>query len=297
MSTARRAAVARLGWGVVAILIGLALAGIFRLRVEEARIRSIGVTLAASLVIPRWESPPYPAIVVVHGSGRVTRNRLLNDARALASRGVAALAYDKRGVGESSGTFRPMAVADSTLRIHELADDVAAAVDYLAGRKDVDSTRIGLLGGSEAGWVMPLAASRTDHVSFMIVLSGPAVSSGEEALFSQLTGDGTGPSTASSDAEIDRLLAIFAGPHGYDPGPVLQAHRVPTLWMLGGRDRSIPPRQTEAVLRGIAAAGSRAIDVRVFPTADHDLRDAATGVPVPYWTLVTQWLQQRGVLR
>jgi hypothetical protein len=261
------------------------------LRSEDLRIASGSVTLAATLITPRWRPSPRAALVVVHGSGRVTRDRLSSDARALGVSGAAVLIYDKRGAGESTGVYRPMAVRDSEQRIAELAYDVVAAAEYLATRSDIDPARIGLIGGSEAGWVMPLAASRTRVVSCMVVLSGPAVSSGEEALFSELTGDARTPDPAVSEAEIDRRLASFTGTHGFDPRPILAAHHVPTLWVLGGRDRSIPPRQTEEVLRRITTGGNSAIHLEVFPTADHDLR------PIAYWTLVKTWLRDRDVLR
>jgi dienelactone hydrolase len=267
------------------------------LRSQDVRFASHGATLAATLMTPRWVRPPYPAIVIVHGSGRVTRERLMSDAGALGARGAAVLVYDKRGVGESTGVYRPMAVHDSSERIDELADDAAAAVEYLASRVEIDRGRIGLMGGSEAGWVMPLGASRTEHAAFVIALSGPAVSSGEEALFSDLTGDGSRPTSPAAEAEIDGQLASFTGPRGFDPRPILEGHRVRTLWILGGRDRSIPPRQSERVLEGIRAGGNSAIDLRVFPTADHNLRDDVTGTPVAYWTLVTNWLRDQDVLR
>ena len=82
------------------------------------------------------------------------------------------LAYDKRGVGGSSGDW-------NTASFDELAGDVVAAFDYLQTRRDIDASQIGLLGISQAGWVMPLAANRAKGLAFLISISGPGVSGAE----------------------------------------------------------------------------------------------------------------------
>ena len=61
------------------------------------------IALAGTLVLPEG-SQPHPAVVLVHGSGPQKRD--LSTARWFAAEGIAALAYDKRGVGESGGDFR-----------------------------------------------------------------------------------------------------------------------------------------------------------------------------------------------
>jgi hypothetical protein len=57
--------------------------------------------------------------------------------------------YDKRGVGGSTGDW-------NTASFDDLAGDVVAAVEYLETRGDIDHGQIGLLGISQAGWIMPL---------------------------------------------------------------------------------------------------------------------------------------------
>ncbi len=97
-------------------------------------------------------------------------------ARWFAAQGLATLAYDKRGVGESGGNFR-------TVPFMGLCDDGLAAVEYLKSRKDIDPKHIGVWGLSQGGWLAPLAASRSADVSFVIAVSGPGVSPGEQMLF------------------------------------------------------------------------------------------------------------------
>jgi pimeloyl-ACP methyl ester carboxylesterase len=130
------------------------------------------VNLAGTLVLPGGPGA-HPAVVLFHGSGPQARD--LFTARWFASQGIAALAYDKRGVGESTGDFR-------TIPFMELCDDGLAAIEYLKLRKEVDTKRIGVWGLSQGGWLGPLAASRSADVAFVIAVSGPRVSPGEQMI-------------------------------------------------------------------------------------------------------------------
>jgi alpha/beta superfamily hydrolase len=91
---------------------------------------------------------------------------MLPFARFLIRHGMAVLTYDKRGVGGSTGDW-------NTASFEELASDVVAGFRYMKTRDDIDSTHIGLLGVSQAGWVMPLAALRAKDIAFLISVSGP----------------------------------------------------------------------------------------------------------------------------
>jgi pimeloyl-ACP methyl ester carboxylesterase len=139
---------------------------------ETVHFASDGITLAGTLVLPEG-SQTHPAVVLFHGSGPQTRD--LFTARWFASEGIAALAYDKRGVGESSGDFRKVPLM-------ELSDDGLGALKYLKSRKEIDAKRIGVWGLSQGGWLGPLAASRSADVAFVIAVSGPGVSPGEQMI-------------------------------------------------------------------------------------------------------------------
>jgi uncharacterized protein len=140
---------------------------------QAVRFASGNITLAGTLALPKG-SGRHPALVLFHGSGVESRNLFM--ARWFAQNGVAALAYDKRGVGESGGNFR-------TAPFMELCDDGLAALRYLKSRADIDPKRIGVWGLSQGGWLGPLAASRSADVAFVIAVSGPGVSPGEQMLF------------------------------------------------------------------------------------------------------------------
>lgn len=144
----------------------------YGVREEAVRFASGKVNLAGTLVLP--EGPgAHPAVVLFHGSGAQARN--LFAARWFASQGVAALAYDKRGVGESTGDFR-------AIPFMELCDDGLAALQSLKSRKEINAKQIGVWGLSQGGWLGPLAASRSAEVAFVIAVSGPGVSPGEQMI-------------------------------------------------------------------------------------------------------------------
>ena len=137
----------------------------------------------------------HPAIILVHGSGAENREYMLPWARFLIRRGMAVLGYDKRGVGESTGDW-------NTASFDDLAGDVVAAFEYLKTRSDIDRTQIGLLGISQAGWIMPLAAVRAKDIAFLISISGAGVPPAETTIDqarNEMTMTGMPPETVDAD--------------------------------------------------------------------------------------------------
>ncbi len=140
---------------------------------EEVRFHNGGVTLAGTLFLPAG-SISHPAVVIFHGSGPQARDASMG--HWFADQGIACLTYDKRGVGESTGDFQKVAFP-------ALVDDGLAAILFLKTRADIDAHRIGVWGLSQGGWLGPLAASRSKDVAFVIAVSGPGVSPGEQMIF------------------------------------------------------------------------------------------------------------------
>jgi hypothetical protein len=189
-----------------------------------------GVLLRGTVSFPRWARRPVPGVVLVHGSGRLGREHVVGDVRHLVWRGLAVLSYDKRGVGASSGVYEQRGGDGAEATLRRLAGDAARAFDALSATSGVDRERLGLFGASQAGWVIPLAAELTrTPPKFHVILSGPAVSTGAEQYYSDLTSDGTGPPPVSDRAEVERLTLAFNGRPGFDPLPFLKATRVPTV--------------------------------------------------------------------
>ena len=141
---------------------------------EAVRFRSGELELAGTLLSP-GTGEKHPAIILVHGSGPQDREHTLPFARFLIRHGVAVLGYDKRGVGESTGDWNTASFVD-------LAGDVVAAFQYLKTRDDIDATQIGVLGVSQAGWIMPLAAVRAKDIAFLISVSGAGVPAAETTI-------------------------------------------------------------------------------------------------------------------
>jgi dienelactone hydrolase len=203
------------------------------LRQQEVRVGS----LAGTLTLPPGPGP-FPAVAWVHGSGFRGRDEAQVFAYYLALRGVAVLAYDKRGVGESAGNYPGEQASQATLDV--LSRDAAAAARFLAAQPEVDRGRVGLVGDSQAGWIIALAAAREPAVRWAIALAGPTVSVGQTDLWASLAGKGEGPPSEPYDRIEAEVRA--AGPSGFDPAASLAGLSIPVLWVYGDDDRNVPTK-------------------------------------------------------
>ena len=265
---------------------------------EEFRFESRGDTLVGTLYLPQGPGP-HPAMVGVHGSGRIDRSDLYQGeaARYFAPRGVAFLIFDKRGVGASMGTY-PGSYSSSMVIY---AMDALAAVDRLVQDPRIDDGKVGLWGVSQAGWIIPLAASLDqDAISFTITVSGPTVSIQEENAYSDLTGQTQRSPTNATAEEIDRAMSRVES-KGLDASVFIAELRNPGLWIYGDLDQSVPWRQGVADLQEIAEQWDRNFTWKVFEDANHGLRAARTGGswerPTPsepvagFFEFQAQWLR------
>ena len=148
------------------ILIFLAFVSVGCFHRQEITFKNGDVTLAGTLTLPSGNNP-HPAVIFVHGSGAASRESNRFYADLFARRGIATLIYDKRGVGASTGDWR-------YAHLEDLAEDALAGVRLLKSRKDINPNQIGIFGGSQGGWVAPLAASRSKDVAFVITSAGSA---------------------------------------------------------------------------------------------------------------------------
>jgi dipeptidyl aminopeptidase/acylaminoacyl peptidase len=125
------------------------------------------VKLYGELLVPDGVADP-PLVVLVHGSEKTSPIGFFQQ-RLLAAQGIAVFAYDKRGTGRSAGVY----TQDFAL----LADDAAAAL--AAARKLGAFRRAGLFGGSQGGWIAPLAALKA-HADFVAVGFGVVGTAAEQ---------------------------------------------------------------------------------------------------------------------
>ncbi len=125
-----------------------------------------GLKLAGRLVLPK-DNQQVPIVVLVHGAERESARDSYALQRLLPAENVGAFVYDKRGTGGSAGKY--------TQDFDTLADDAVAAMREARRIAGTRCARIGYQGGSQGGWVAPLAATRAP-VDFVIVSFGLAVS-------------------------------------------------------------------------------------------------------------------------
>jgi alpha-beta hydrolase superfamily lysophospholipase len=281
------------------------------------------VKLAGSLFLPDVGARrPYPAVVLLHGSGpqsRWGRHRYWADQFARA--GVATLIYDKRGSGDSGGDWRSSS-------FEALSDDALVAIRLLAARADIDRTRIGLFGHSQGGVIAPLAASRgrPGEVAFVVAadtIAGPVyeqdVYRTERALSPEL-----GPAERKQALALFRLFVDVARgskPYGelerasapvrqtrwyqdlgipprdhwlwsfyratgnLDTLPVWSKVKVPVLLVYGQRDQLVPVDDSIAEIeRALARAGNHRHGSVIIPRAAHDLSvRPEPGQPFGWW--------------
>lgn len=274
--------------------------------------RSGNAQIAGSLLRPSTPGP-HPAIVMIHGSGPVTRDVLRPFADHFARNGVAVLLTDKRGSGRSTGQW-------SRATFDDLAADALAGVQALRARADILPYAVGLHGMSLGGWIAPLAASRSKDVAFVVVESAPAMTPREHERLrveSQMRADGMAreriaQAVAFMDQKFevsrtgqgwDRLTdAMRAGARegwlvyvnppssleslrwhwehvfSYDPLPVLLQLNVPMLVLYGALDAIVPPNVHRARMeQALEAAGKQNVTIREFAKANHGFFEAITG--------------------
>jgi len=151
----------------------------FPYEVREAAVRNAidGVDLAGTLTLPRGAGP-WPAVVLVSGSGPQDRDETIMDhkpflvlADALTRAGIAVLRYDDRGVGASTGDSSQATSLD-------FSRDAEAAVDWLRQQPGVDPRRIGVVGHSEGGLIAAMLAARRADLAGIVMLAGTGVDGG-----------------------------------------------------------------------------------------------------------------------
>lgn len=274
-----------------------------------------GVVIAGTLRLPRGRGPgPFPVAVMIPGQGKYTRSSYRGILDLLVARGIATLEYDKRGAGQSTGTFL------DTIPLMER--DAAAAVAYLRTLPEIDAARIALVGHSQGGVIAPSIAARDPGIAALVTLAGPVGRRGEIFLteMRRRLADG-----GIRDEAIERILAAAerfldaqsrrlpeedvaplrkavvagfaaAGMTGeqargatavlsgaevlsmFDAATyeALAAVRAPVLALYGSEDRDVSSRDSAPAAEA-ALAGHRDATVIVVPGVDHGFEPVATG--------------------
>lgn len=142
--------------------------------------RTQDLALAGLLFVPEGAGP-FPAAVVIHGSGTSRRDKLgwyLTLTKYLQDSGIVVLLPDKRGSEKSEGDWR-------TASFEDLATDTRAAIEYLRTQRSVPLSGIGVIGMSQGGWIAPIVASQESDLAFLVSMVGPMVTPREQLLYEE----------------------------------------------------------------------------------------------------------------
>jgi pimeloyl-ACP methyl ester carboxylesterase len=279
---------------------------------EAVKFGSNGVTLAGTISRPKGASGKLPAVVLVSGSGLHDRDSVMfgipimgQIADALADAGFLVLRYDKRGAGQSGG--RP-----DTASLADHAEDLRAAVRYLADRKDVDSKHIAAVGHSEGGAVALLAAEKEGRIDAVVLVAANGVTGSELVLAQQrhllersqlsaeqkqerielqkqindaaATGKGLDklPATVRRQVDNPEFQSLLTN----DPAKIVPKVKQPILIVQGELDTQVEPSNADRLETLAKSRKKNAIsEVVKIPGVNHLLVPARTGEVDEYASL------------
>lgn len=270
--------------------------GTTEFKISEVSFKSMGAAISGTVYRP---NKIYGAVVLVHGSGQ--EKRMGGLATILANSGIAVLTYDKRGVGQSEGTYVGPEVGTNNIdsaNLNLLALDAVGAFSELS--KYIPSrTPIGLMGFSQAAWVIPIAAAKNTKIDFMVLFSGPVATTLEQLRFQFYT-EGNAKFW-DTHSEADAREHIRSDPDKYqfaatDPSKSLRQLSIPGLWLFGGRDVQAPVGLSVENLEMLKAKG-KPYEFQIFPAFGHNTAFAKSKEPVNEaikWIIA---LKQKGIGR
>ncbi len=251
-----------------------------------------GARLAGTLYLPKPTRPGrpgrHPAVVWIHGGQQTARLTYGELVAAFVHGGVGFFSYDKRGGGQSQGTCCPGDYGHFNL----LTADAVGAINALRARADIDidPRQIGLVGASQAGWIVPRAAVVSQQAAFIALASAGILPYGQVKAYAQLTGGNESSTPFPSKDTIAKRLSD-AGPSGFDPKPFLAQLTIPALWLYGTADREVPVDQSVALLTTLKGQG-KDFTIVTFPDAGHGLLDSPPTDPQAPSTFVA-WVLKR----
>lgn len=262
---------------------------------KEIRFESEGATLAGTIYTPRHS---HAAIVLVHGSGQSPR--MGEFASLLAKNGIIVFTYDKRGVGESGGIYAGPESGSSNVdpdNLNLLAEDASAAVNIL--HQHINNAPIGLVGFSQAGWIIPIAANKNPLVDYMVLFSGAVIPTLDQLIFQHLTEGKPDFWDNYTEAEVRAYIPearehIRNEPDRYqldnfistDPRDALSTLSIPGLWLFGEKDVQIPIGISIEYLNALKVQG-KPYEYCLFSTLGHHLTFSDSTEPIHiaiHWT-------------
>ena len=270
----------------------------FDLRTEQLMFESGGNLLDGRIHLPVSSEGRHGVVFFVPGDGPWEPESPIDAVwEALTEAGYAVVEWNKPGVGDSTGNWLDQNMQDR-------ANEVADAVDALANRPDLDLSRIGVIGVSQGGWVLPLVADSID-ADFYIAWS-TAIDWQEQGAY--LTERSLVTTEADADlaarvrlanrsdrgstyqeylqwhASLDTDVAEYFSEMTQERWQFVERNKdldarstlpnlrdTPVLLLLGGDDDNVDVLNTEEVYEAIL--GGPCLQVVHYPGADHNLLD------------------------
>lgn len=165
--------------------------------------KNAGIQLAGTLSLPKKEGL-FPAVILISGSGPQNRDEELLGHKPflvlsnfLTNNGIAVLRFDDRGTALSKGDFETATSLD-------FSTDVEAALQFLLSRKEINKTKIGLIGHSEGGIIAPMVANKSKNIAFIVLLAGTGIQGDELLLLQQ---ELLGKASGINDEALKKLIA------------------------------------------------------------------------------------------
>ncbi|MCF2855952.1 lysophospholipase [Pseudoalteromonas sp. SMS1] len=253
--------------------------------VKEVVFESQGVKLTGNVYQPK---NAHAAVVLVHGSDPVPRMTTL--ATLLAENGLLVLTYDKRGVGESGGIYVGPSVGTNNISVDNLtllAKDASAAINII--HQYDKQLPIGLVGASQAGWIIPMTAHKNPLVDFMVLFSSPTITTLEQLRFQFYTNgredfwDNHTDEMARAHTENDPDKYQFTAT---DPKDSLNALSIPGLWLFGEKDIQVPVKMCMEQINTLKAQG-KPYEYVLFSSLGHNTNKQE---PID---IALHWIQQQ----
>lgn len=230
-----------------------------------------GFQLAGMLFLPEGDGP-FPTAIFIHGSGPSKRNSgwYLATAQHLQTNGIAVLLPDKRGNEKSEGDW----IGAS---IEELATDTLSAVEFIKTQEMFEYSTIGLIGFSQGGWIVPVAAAKSDELAFVVSMSGNAVTTDEQLSYETSTdfeqytykfiAKLIAPIFAGIEKQMERLSALYP----FDPIPYWKEVHIPVFFAFGEND---PYTAIEENINRLHENNLNQFQIKVYPDGQHAILDA-----------------------
>ena len=298
----------------------------------DVQIQSENIVLVGKLFLPDTTGS-HPIAVLMHGGGGNTerlRDTPFYFAPRLAHCGIAALAYDKRGTGDSGGDYRASTMDD-------FVTDAGNIANFLAEQRGIDADRIGIVGFSQGGRLAPVVAVRYPQISYAVSVSGPLTSVADTRLFAlenSIKEAGASESVLKQvmplwkshfDAikardqealsKLDLELEKHAGNYhssllppfkdnlprtgiynsiGRDYVMELDQLSIPWFSVYGAEDIVIPVEESVGILHErMEAADHNAYEVKIIPDASHSFLNVETRKFIRFESMVVDWILEK----